>query len=74
MKNTQRLPLGNRMKSYFSKPANVICVVFLVLLILMVVLPLFTLLIGSLTVNGNQEAIYIGNGAAEGDFTFHLWT
>ncbi|MBQ4506802.1 MAG: iron ABC transporter permease [Firmicutes bacterium] len=65
---------GNALRSYFSKPANVITVVFLVLLILAVVLPLCTLLIGSFKVNGNQEAIYIGNGAADGDFTFHHWT
>ena len=73
MKNTKNLPLGVRLKSYFSKPANVITVIFCVLLVLMVVLPLFTLLIGSFKVNGNQEAIYIGRTAADGDWTLHHW-
>ncbi|MBQ4371231.1 MAG: iron ABC transporter permease [Firmicutes bacterium] len=71
-KNTKNA--GNAVRSYFSKPANVITVVFLIILILTVVLPLCTLLIGSFKVNGNQEAIYIGGGAADGDFTFHHWT
>ena len=72
-KNTQKLPLGNRMRSYFSKPANIICVIFLIILIATVVIPLFTLLIGSFRVNGNQEAIYIGQGVADGDFTLNHW-
>ena len=75
MKNTQqKLPLGNRARSYFSKPANIICVIFLVILLATVVLPLCTLLVGSFKINGNQEAIYVGGGVQDGDLTFHHWT
>ncbi|MBR1671594.1 MAG: hypothetical protein IJ702_01570, partial [Fretibacterium sp.] len=63
-----------KLKSYYSKPANLITAIFLVLLLLAVVLPLGTLLVGSFTVNGNQEAIWIGDEAADGDWTFHHWT
>ncbi len=67
--------LGNSLRSYFSKPANVITVVFLIFLLLTVVLPLSTLLIGSFKVNGNQEAIWIGqDGVEDGSWTFHHWT
>lgn len=72
-KDTNKLPLGNRMKSYFSKPANLITVIFFVILVIAVVIPLCTLLIGSFKINGNQEAIYVGMGATDGDFTFHHW-
>lgn len=65
---------ANNLKAYFSKPANVITIVFLMLLILTVVIPLFTLVIGSVRINGNQEAIYVGNDLVDGDFTFHHWT
>lgn len=67
------LKLKNSLKTYFSNPANIIIIVFLVFLLLAVVLPLLTLLVGSFRVNGNQEAIYIGNGVAEGDWTFNHW-
>ena len=66
--------LGNSLRSYFSKPANVITVVFLIFLLLTVVLPLSTLLIGSFKVNGNQEAIWIDQeGVEDGSWTFHHW-
>ncbi len=66
---------ANNVKSYLSKPANLITILFLVILILTVVIPLFTLLIGSFKVNGNQEAIYImQEGVEDGSFTFHHWT
>ena len=66
--------LGNSLRSYFSKPANVITVVFLIVLLLTVVLPLSTLLIGSFKVNGNQEAIWIDqDGVEDGSWTFHHW-
>ncbi len=64
---------GNRIKAYFSKPANVISVIFIVILFAAVILPLFTLLLGSVTINGNQEAMYVGGGAKNGDFTSHHW-
>ena len=69
-------PVGNRFRTYFSKPANIITVVFLVILVLTVVLPLSTLLLGSFRINGNQEAVYVsspGNPVEDGDFTFHHW-
>lgn len=62
------------LKTYCSRPANLITVIFLTLLLLAVVLPLSTLLIGSFKVNGNQEAIWIGDDAADGSWTFHHWT
>ncbi len=65
-------PLGNNLRSYFSKPENLITVIFLVILIATVVVPLLTLLIGSFKVNGNQEAIWVG--AEDGAWTFHHWT
>ncbi len=65
-------PLGNNIKTYFSKPANIITIAFLFILIMTVVLPLGTLLIGSFKVNGNQEAIYIGD-VEDGDFTINHW-
>ena len=61
---------ANNVKSYLSKPANLITILFLVILILTVVIPLFTLLIGSFKVNGNQEAIYImQEGVEDGSFS-----
>ena len=65
-------PLGNNLRSYFAKPENLITILFLVILIATVVVPLFTLLIGSFKVNGNQEAIWVG--AEDGSWTFHHWT
>ena len=66
--------LGNSLRSYFSKPANLITIVFLIVLLLTVVLPLSTLLIGSFKVNGNQEAIWIDQeGVEDGSWTFHHW-
>jgi len=63
----------NDLRAYFSKPANVITVVFLVVLVLTVILPLCTLLVGSFKINGNQEAIYVGMEAVDGQFTLHHW-
>lgn len=75
MNELKKKQFGNNLKTYFSKPANLITVVFFVILLLTVVLPLITLLVGSFKVNGNQEAIYImQEGLEDGDFTFHHWT
>jgi len=63
--------LGNNIQSYFSKPANVITIVFLVILLLTVVIPLFTILLGSFKFNTSQEAF--GTGFSKGDFTFSHW-
>lgn len=74
MTNTKKLDikkLGNGMKTYFSKPANIIAVVFLVILVLSVVVPLMTIVFGSFKYNNGQEVI--GTGAAIGDFTFSHW-
>ena len=71
--NIQRFRIGNDIRSYLSKPANVITIVFLVVLIAAVVIPLFTLLIGSFRINGNQEAIYVGGDLVDGSFTLNHW-
>lgn len=63
--------LGNNAKAYFAKPANIITVVFLVILVLTVVLPLLTLLIGSFRYNTVQEAM--GTGFQKGDWTINHW-
>lgn len=64
--------IGNNLKSYFSKPANIIAVVFLVVLLATVILPLFTLLTGSFKANTLQEAKYVG--VEKGAFTFNHWS
>lgn len=69
----ERNNVGNSLKTYFSKPANIITICFLIILIMTVVLPLSTLLIGSFKVNGNQEAIYLGRTVKDGDFTGNHW-
>lgn len=74
MHETNAKKSANNFKAYFSKPANVITIVFLVVLILTVVVPLFSLVIGSVRINGNQEAIYVGGELVDGDYTFHHWT
>lgn len=74
MTNTKKLDgktIKNGVKSYFSKPANVITIIFLVILVLTVVWPLFTLLIGSFKVNTALEAGTVG--AKKGTFTFYHW-
>ncbi len=63
--------LGNNIKSYFSKPANIITIVFLAILVLTVVLPLMSLLIGSFQYNTSQEAL--GTGFNKGDWTINHW-
>lgn len=74
MQETNAKKSANNLKAYFSKPANVITIVFLLILILTVVVPLFSLVVGSVKINGNQEAIYVGGEVADGDYTFHHWT
>ena len=74
MTNNKKLDgkmLGNGLKAYFSKPANVITIVFLVILVLTVVLPLLTLAIGSLRFNTTQEAL--GTGFSKYDWTINHW-
>lgn len=74
MQNSKLKRMGNGLKTYFSKPANLITILFLIILVATVVIPLFTLILGSFKINGNQEAIYVGNGVEDGDWTFHHWT
>lgn len=69
----ERNNVGNSLRTYFSKPANIITICFLIILVMTVVLPLSTLLIGSFKVNGNQEAIYLGRTVKDGDFTGNHW-
>ena len=63
--------LGNGLKAYFSKPANIITIIFLIILVLTVVLPLVTLLVGSFRYNTTQEAV--GTGFSKGDWTINHW-
>ncbi|MBO4218261.1 MAG: iron ABC transporter permease [Erysipelotrichaceae bacterium] len=71
MTEIKKQKFKNNLKAYFSKPANIITVLFLVLLIAAVVVPLFALLIGSFKINGNQEALY--TGIPDGSFTIAHW-
>ena len=74
MTNNKKLDgklLRSGLKSYFSKPANVITIVFLVVLLLTVVLPLGTLLLGAFQINTLQEAKQLGG--TKGDWTFAHW-
>ena len=73
MNNTKSSRVGNNLRSYFSTPANLITILFLVILIASVVIPLCTLFVGSFKINGNQEAIYVGGEVLDGDFTMHHW-
>ena len=73
MNNTKSSRVGNNLRSYFSTPANLITILFLVILIASVVIPLCTLVVGSFKINGNQEAIYVGGEVLDGDFTVHHW-
>ena len=63
--------MGNGVKAYLSKPANIITIVFVVILVLSVVLPLFTLLFGSFKYNTNQEIL--GTDYKKGDWTIDHW-
>lgn len=74
MTNNKKLDgkqLENGLKSYFSKPANIITIIFLVILVLTVVLPLFTLVFGSFKINTLQESNAFG--AEKGSFTIIHW-
>ena len=74
MTNTKKVngkQIGNALKAYFSKPANIITIIFLVILAITVVLPLATLLFGSVKVNTAMEAGVIGS--KKGSFTIYHW-
>lgn len=62
MTNDKKLKLnklGNNMRTYFGKPANVVTIVFLIILTITVVAPLITILIDSLRVSTVGESATI---------------
>ena len=67
----------NSIKTYFSKPQNVILIVFFILLSLTVVVPLFSMLSDSFTVQSRSEAEFFeefyGLDIKKGDFTWCNW-
>ena len=48
--------LMGRLRAYFSKPANVILLIFLVALCLLTLYPLLTMLLETVTVHAGREA------------------
>ena len=65
--NKKNKNVGNNLRSYFSKPANIITIVFLVILILAVVLPLL-----SGPRRGGKEDAGGRHFQAEKSYDFHL--
>ncbi|MCR5741706.1 MAG: iron ABC transporter permease [Gammaproteobacteria bacterium] len=69
--------LLNNAKTFFSKPSNVILLVFFVILAVGVVLPLVTMVLNSLKVNTISEAKNINEiwdtNVKKGDFTLLQW-
>ena len=62
--------VGNKVKSYFSKPENIILVIFLAILIIAVLLPLFTFLSDSVVVHrGEVRSLK----AKKGTLTLEHW-
>ncbi|MCM1194337.1 MAG: iron ABC transporter permease [Corallococcus sp.] len=55
-KNLKLKKLGNNLKTYFGKPANVVTIVFLIVLTITVVAPLFTIVIDSFRISTVNEA------------------
>ena len=53
--NTVREPLKYRIKGFFSKPANILLVVFFVALIVLSLIPLITMLSNMFTIHAGQE-------------------
>ncbi|MCR5760484.1 MAG: iron ABC transporter permease [Sphaerochaetaceae bacterium] len=82
MKNSQTLTKSqralNNFAAYFSKPANVIVVASLIILLLCIVYPMYAVLNASLTVGQMDSLMYnslFGLKLAKGDFTslnFHM--
>ena len=54
-KNTVREPLKYRIKGFFSKPANILLVVFFVALVVLSLIPLITMLSNMFTIHAGQE-------------------
>lgn len=74
MTNDKKLKLnrmGNDLKTYFSKPANIITVVFFVVLIIAVVAPLLVIFVNSFKISTAPEAS--ASGMSLGTFTGYSW-
>ncbi len=63
--------VNNKIKAFFSKPANIILVVFLILLTATVLLPLLNFVIDSFIVHSGEVRRI---GLPKGSFTFAHWT
>ena len=61
----------NNLKTYFSRPANIILLVFLIFLGITVLLPMISVGLDSFTVHKGQEARVLG--LKQGTFTFLHW-
>lgn len=70
IKNTSSKRRLNNAKSYFSKPANVITLIFFVLLFITVCLPLLSLVRDSVIVHAGEVRDV---GAKAGSFTMYHW-
>ncbi len=68
---------GNKLKAFFSKPSNIILVIFFIVLAAGVIYPLISMIFDSLTVHTRSEAKNINEiwdtQLKKGDFTFLQW-
>ena len=53
--NTVKEPLKYRIKGFFSKPANILLVVFFIALVVLSLIPLITMLSNMFTIHAGQE-------------------
>ena len=69
--------IGNALKEYFSRPANVITVVFAIFLIAAVIYPLVSMVLNSIILQTSQEARAVNEefntSLRRGDWTFLQW-
>ena len=64
--------LMGRLRAYFSKPANVILLIFLVALCLLTLYPLLTMMLETVTVHAGREARAVKSlGLTTGDYTLY---
>ena len=52
---TSNEPLKYRIRAFFSKPANILLVIFLIALVVLSLLPLLTMLSNMFTIHAGQE-------------------
>ena len=75
MERTRKLQMRRLLghtRAYFSKPANVILLVFFIALCFLTLYPLVTMLMDTVTVHAGREARAVrGLGLESGDFTFY---